>query len=51
MSVYNIYLCVLCPWKSEEGIRSPGTGVPDPLQATKWVLGIKPGSSERPSSS
>lgn len=23
----HIYLCALCPWRTEEGTRSPGNGV------------------------
>ena len=58
INVVNIlalfYVCahparVLCLWKSEEGVRSPGTGVIDYLQ-TLLVLRAKPGSSARAAS-
>jgi hypothetical protein len=46
MSVYH-----MCAWglkRSEEGIRSPGTGVKEGCKLLcQWVLGIKPGSSGR----
>lgn len=45
----NVYLCALCmryPWKPEEGIRFPGTGVTDDCELpAMWVFEIEPGSS------
>lgn len=38
---YVHHIHTWCPWRPEEVVWVPGTGV------TMWVLGIKPGSSER----
>jgi hypothetical protein len=40
--VFLCTICIRCPGRAEEGIRSPGAGV-----ITSWVLGIKFGSSLR----
>lgn len=42
--VAYVFICLnKYPWKSEEGIRSPGSGVVDDCEST--LVGIKPGSS------
>lgn len=47
ISVYH--LCAWCPWRPEEGIRCPVTGVPDGFEPME-VLGIDPWSSGRATS-
>lgn len=43
------YMCHvgMCPWKPEQGIKSPGTGVKGVLRCPTWVLGIIIGYSRR----
>lgn len=43
MTVFH--LCTCCLWRSEESIKTPGTGVTD-VWAAIWTLEIDPGSSE-----
>lgn len=42
-------MCAWCPWRSEEGARSPGTEITHGCEfcGTMWVLRIKPRSSGR----
>lgn len=35
------------PWKSEEGIKFPGTGVTEGCEISVWALETEPGSSAR----
>lgn len=32
-----------CPWRPEESVRSPETGVTDDCEPPVWVLGMKSG--------
>lgn len=47
ISMYVYYVCARCPKKSEEDFRFPGIVVFRWFATATWVVGLKPGSSER----
>lgn len=48
--MYVYYMYAWCPWKTEEDIRSPGTGVTDGCKPPCRFWGTEPGSSARATS-
>lgn len=38
LCICDLYVCQ-CPWKAEEGVRSPGTGATGSCEAPTQVLG------------
>lgn len=45
--IYMYHMHVWCPWRPEEDIRSPGTGVMNSSEPPYGVLGTKHRSSAR----